>query len=171
MSMIDRLDVPGSNGWLGLTACPGREPGLLRGNPRLLQQDLAAYARLGAVAVVTLVEQPELEMLGLPELGARVRDAGLAWEHLPIPDFHAPGPRFESAWPEAGARVHAHVGAGHGVVVHCLAGLGRTGTVAARILIEAGLAPREALERVRAARPGAVQSTAQRDYVLRRGWD
>ncbi|HYW04711.1 MAG TPA: protein-tyrosine phosphatase family protein [Gammaproteobacteria bacterium] len=167
MGVIDYLDIPGTTGWLGLTACPGREPGLLRGDSALLTQELARFSALGATAVLTLVEQPELEMLGLPELGERVRAAGLEWRHLPIQDFHAPGPAFEAAWPRARLAMYRHLHAGAGVIVHCLAGLGRTGTVASRVLIEAGLAPEDALRRVRAARPGSVQSREQLGYILR----
>ena len=52
------------------------------------------------------------------------------------------------------------------MVVHCLAGLGRSGTVAARLLIELGHDPDEAIRRVRLARPGAIQSAAQEHYLL-----
>lgn len=167
MNGIDRIEVPGTAGWLGLTACPGREPGLLRGDSVRLAQDLARFSALGAAAVVTLVEQAELEMLGLADLGERVHAAGLHWQHLPIPDFHAPGPAFEGAWPRAAADLHKHLRSGAGVIVHCLAGLGRTGTVASRVLIEAGLTPKQALRRVRATRPGSVQSREQLDYIFR----
>jgi ADP-ribosyl-[dinitrogen reductase] hydrolase len=38
--------------------------------------------------------------------------------------------------------------------------------IAARLLIELGEAPRKALERVRAARPGAVETREQEQHVL-----
>jgi ADP-ribosyl-[dinitrogen reductase] hydrolase len=56
---------------------------------------------------------------------------------------------------------------GNRIVVHCRGGLGRTGVIAARLLIELGEAPDKALQRVRAARPGAVETPEQEDYVLR----
>jgi ADP-ribosyl-[dinitrogen reductase] hydrolase len=52
------------------------------------------------------------------------------------------------------------------LVIHCKGGLGRTGVVAARLLIELGETPNAALARVRAARPGAVETPEQEDYVL-----
>jgi ADP-ribosyl-[dinitrogen reductase] hydrolase len=51
--------------------------------------------------------------------------------------------------------------------VHCRGGLGRAGTVAARLLAELGMAPADAISRVRAVRPGAIQTQAQREYVMR----
>ena len=55
---------------------------------------------------------------------------------------------------------------GQSLVVHCRGSLGRTGLIVARLLIALGEAPRKALEQVRAARPGAVETRAQEQYVL-----
>jgi ADP-ribosyl-[dinitrogen reductase] hydrolase len=52
------------------------------------------------------------------------------------------------------------------IVVHCLAGLGRTGTLAARVLVEAGAPPERAVESVRRARPGTIQTERQERHVL-----
>ena len=56
--------------------------------------------------------------------------------------------------------------AGHRVLVHCRGGLGRAGTVAARLLVELGVPAVEAIRRVRAARPGAIETIEQQQYVL-----
>ncbi len=45
------------------------------------------------------------------------------------------------------------------------AGLGRAGTVAARLLIGAGKLPEDAIGSVRRARPGAIESKSQEDYL------
>ena len=55
---------------------------------------------------------------------------------------------------------------GESVVVHCRGGLGRTGLIAVRLLVELGESPVSALVRVRAARPGAVETVEQEKYVL-----
>lgn len=49
--------------------------------------------------------------------------------------------------------------------MHCKGGLGRAGTVAARLLIEFGQAPEDAIACVRAARPGAIETHQQETYL------
>ena len=53
------------------------------------------------------------------------------------------------------------------MVLHCYAGLGRTGLVAARILIEFGELPVRAIALVRAARRGTIQTAEQEAYLHR----
>jgi protein-tyrosine phosphatase len=44
-------------------------------------------------------------------------------------------------------------------------GLGRTGTVAGRLLVEFGDEPETAIKKIRAARQGSIETTAQEKYV------
>lgn len=145
------VDAPGG-GRLGLGAFPNEE--------RLLR--LKAE---GIRAVVTLVGADEMALLGFADLGRRVRALGMAWVHLPLGDFTAPGQGFEAGWREASPALRAELARGGAVFVHCRMGLGRTGTVGARLLVEMGMAPEAALRAVRGARPGAVETPEQERHV------
>ena len=91
---------------------------------------------------------------------------GLDWYHLPIRDVSIPSAAFEVQWREAGGVLQSLLLDGQSLVVHCRGGIGRTGLVAARLLIELGESPVTALQRVRIARPGAVETAEQEQYVL-----
>lgn len=155
-------------GRLGLTLCPGKQDRYSQTGP--WARDLAAISDWGAGALVTLMEGHELTQLGVGDLGSAARRQGLDWHHLPIPDVSVPDATFAAAWPTASAVLREHLRAGRGVLVHCRGGLGRSGLVVAGLLIELGEAPAAALARVRAVRPGAVETAAQERYVLSWPW-
>ena len=71
----------------------------------------------------------------------RVRTGSMEWWHLPIRDGRSPPARgFEDRWEIAGEALRDRLRLGFDVLVHCRGGLGRAGTVAARLLAELGLA-------------------------------
>jgi protein-tyrosine phosphatase len=158
-------EVLGLPGRLGLTCVPGalrRETSL---EPdRRLRDDLAAMAREeGVTTLVTLLSEYDVsDMLG-DEFGNLAQREGIEWLHLPVEDGWVPEP------PEGACRLVARIlerlRTGRRVVIHCLAGLGRTGTIAACCLVALGRRPREAMARVRAARPGAIQTPPQERFV------
>lgn len=165
-----RIDwVPAAAGRLGMTFCPGkRQADAATGAwERDLGADLAAIHTWGARALVTLNEASELAALAVGG-GALEREAGrlgLDWLHLPIPDAGVPDAGFEASWGRAGVWLRDQLRRGRDLVVHCKGGLGRTGMVAARLLVELGEAPEAAIARVRAARPGAIETRAQEEHV------
>lgn len=155
-------------GLVGLTLCPGKHQswGLTGAWARDLLLDLDAVADWNAAVVVTLVEPDELERLKVPTLGEAVRSRHMEWLHLPIRDRGVPGDDFEAAWVDAGERLRNRLRAGFNVLVHCMGGLGRAGTIASRLLVELGWSPEEAIRAVRKVRPGALETDEQEDFVF-----
>jgi ADP-ribosyl-[dinitrogen reductase] hydrolase len=163
---IAAVPVGEGMGRIGITFCPGKKQASAWTGAwdRDLGLD-AAIAERGAAAVVTLVEDHELCSLQVQGLGQAVRDAHMDWLHLPIVDVSVPCSRFEAEWREVGEGLRNRLRHGFDVVVHCKGGLGRAGTIAARLLVELGWQADRAIEAVRKARPGAIEVSSQEAHV------
>jgi hypothetical protein len=109
----------------------------------------------------------ELARLRLQSLPGLLASAGIALYRAPISAQQVPAADFENAWQKIGPRLRDILWQGGKVALHCRDGKERTGVVAARLLVELGCQPLDAINRVRAARPGAIESTAQEEYVHR----
>ena len=164
---IDPVSAGKGMGRIGITLCPGKtDPhGMTGAWKRDLTEDLDAIRDWGARAVVTLVTPREMVDLKVPNLGDGVRSRRMEWWHLPIPDGHAPDEAFEARWVEAGAAIRNHLRSGRDVLVHCKGGLGRAGTMAARLMVELGTPPEDAIRLVRESRCGAIENRKEEAHV------
>ena len=154
-------------GWLGLAPIPGR-----RGD---YFADFARLVRWEPSLVLTMVTEPELRRVGAETLGEDLAALDVGWHHLPVDDLGAPPPETVSRWPEVSAEAHRIFGNGGKVLAHCYGGCGRSGMVLMRLLVEAGEDADPALERLREARPCAVETEGQRAWAAipmyeRLGW-
>jgi hypothetical protein len=158
-----------SHGRIGITFCPGKQDNAAATGAwaRDLAADLDVIAAWGARLVVTLVEPTELAALKVPGLGADIQGRGIEWRHLPIADYSVPSEAFEKQWETHGRDIRALLCSGGDVLVHCKGGLGRAGMMAARLLVELGVAPDQAIREVRRARKGAIETPAQLALVRR----
>ena len=102
-----------------------------------------------------------------PHDPARLERHGLREAHLPVKDFAAPSPEQIQRGVDA---ILEALAAGEAAAVHCGGGLGRTGTVLVCYLMASndGVGAEEAVRRVRALRPGSVETPAQLAAV--RAW-
>src|SRR5215472_504411 len=149
----------GGAGRLGITPCPGR-----RDRGRDLRTDLAQLRSQGATRLLCLLTDSELHWAGVPELGPRAQAAGLTYRRFPVPDQGTP----EIA--DAQELVHwcrEATERGEAVVVACMGGLGRSGTIVACFLVTAGMSPDAAIAAVRTARgPRALETVAQEEFAV-----
>ena len=164
---IDWVVTP-AGGRIGMCACPGGRRIRVSGADIAddLERDLHAISASGAAGLVSLIEQAEFEILRVTTLPVSSRKLGIWWRHLPIRDMRAPDETFEQRWQLEGTRLRGLLEQGTSVVFHCWAGLGRTGTVTARLLVELGTPPGTAIHRIREARLGAIQSPEQEEHIL-----
>ena len=156
-------------GQIGITLCPGKKGPRRSGGAwnRDLGLDLDAIQHWGATAVISLITHEEIDFLQVRGLREAVEERHMEWWHLPIPDVCPPGPPFERDWKIAGEAIRDRLRMGFDVLVHCRGGLGRAGTVAARLLVELGESPDSAVHRVRAARRHAIETGDQKHHVER----
>lgn len=157
------------HGVLGLTFCPGKSGPSVFGEDwdRDLETDLDAARDWSASMVLTLVEPHELDMLQVEGLGAAVEARGMTWMHAPIKDVSIPDAAFERRWTLVGHLLRSELKKGNRIVLHCRGGRGRAGLVAARLLVEFGADADAAIDTVRRARPGTIETREQEDYVRR----
>lgn len=153
-----RFDIlPLGKGQIGIAPLPGRN--------RDLEGDLLQVIRFAPGLVISMTGSGEMAALGAGDLPARLARAGIPWAHFPITDFGLPDATTDAGWPTLAAQVLAVLEGGYRVFVHCKAGLGRSGMVVLRLMIEAGEAPDAALARLRACRPGTVETVAQENWA------
>lgn len=121
-------------------------------------------AHVGATTVVCLNHEAELERY--PGYVAWLRQQPpdrLVW--WPIPDLGAPGLDEALQLLEA---LTARLGTGERLLMHCGAGVGRAGTVAAGLVMLSGSSLEDAIALVRAHRPLAgPEAGAQTELLVR----
>lgn len=158
-----------TSGALGITFAPGKRAPSIEGPrwDRDLELDLLRLRRFHrADTLVCLLEDHELERLGIARYEGRVRAHGMELLRLPIVDGDVPSSvRATRALVDA---VRERVARGERVVVHCRGGLGRAGTIAGCVLVASGYDAASALELLAERRsPHCPETTAQRAFVER----
>ena len=110
----------------------------------------------GFEVIVSLTEFPLNEAL--------VEEFGFSVKHIPVRDFEAPTLEQVKDFIAFAEKARAE---GKKLVVHCDAGIGRTGTVLACYLVSKGYNAAKAIEEVRVKRPGSVETIEQEELVMK----
>jgi predicted protein tyrosine phosphatase len=105
---------------------------------------------VGVRMLVCLTPRSELAQLS-PQYHTAVSTGTLPFRWLNAPMRNFGLPEDAAGFREAVRQIADALRAGDGVVLHCAAGLGRTGSTAACVLKALGLSTSEALQRVRDA--------------------
>lgn len=154
----DLFTVAGLRGGLIFTPCPGT-----RG--ATLESALDTLQAAGACAVITLLPSSELADNQVEDLPERCAARGMEWFQLPVPDEQNPGEAFDTHWGQHRQRILELLEKDCRVAIHCKGGSGRTGLIAARILIERGVPRKRAIGWVQALRPKAIRHPAHAAWI------
>jgi len=163
---IDTITVPNTVGCMGLVACPGVRVHQPTGvNRKHLLADIEELKNWGVNGLVSLIEAHEFKLNKVEQLPKMLEDAGIWWLHLPIIDMEIPDQDFEDEWAVQGERIRHALRIGERVALHCYAGLGRTGMIGARLLVEMGMDNEAAIAAVRNPNPRRIQTKRQSQFV------
>jgi protein-tyrosine phosphatase len=155
--------------WTKLHWVDGPWPGklALAARPRggeWLDDEMTAWRRAGVDTVFSLLTHEEESDLDIAHEAAQAKTHGMEFLSFPIPDRQVPD--SESRLAKALEKLDKELGAGRNVALHCRQGIGRTGLVAACLLLTKGLDPETAVRRLSAARGTSIPETAeQRNWI------
>ena len=157
LPILYKLSIPDIQGQLSIMAKPiGGE---------WLDDSIQGLKLLGVDGMVSLLERPEQYELGLAQQADCCQAHGLSYLNFPIPDRGLPITIKAVALAK---QLYAEISTGKHLVIHCRAGIGRTGIIAGAVLVASGLDPQLALTRISQARGVTVPDTdEQRMWLLK----
>ena len=144
--------IPGP--WRGRLAIAARPRG-----GDWLNDEAEGWRRAGLDVVVSLLEDDEAAQFDLLDERQAAEYRGISFISFPIPDRGVPVSTREAV--SLMARIAAELDAGKTVAVHCRQGIGRSGLIAAGVLVTSGKSPKEAIQTVSSARGVAVPETLE----------
>lgn len=140
--------------WLGKLALAARPRG-----GEWLDGEIESWKREGVGTVLSLLTPEEENDLDIAAEGSTARSHGMKFWSFPILDRQVPA--SENHLSRALKNLDAELEAGRNVVIHCRQGVGRTGLVAACLLVMNGIEPEAAVQRLSAARGFRVPETPE----------
>lgn len=152
------LACPNSKGQLLLTPCPGSK------GVNLIDS-LMELQNAGATVVITLMTEPEMHINSVERLPQICEQLDLTWVHMAVEDEGAPNNEFTTHWQQVGPKIHQRLDNNENIVIHCKGGSGRTGILAAQILMERGAPMQPTIDTIKAVRPNAFVHAVQVNYM------
>lgn len=122
-----------------------------------LEDEIKAWAAEGVTVAVSLLTSGEVVELGLTEEAALCKRNNIRFVSFPIPDRSVPA----ATTPVSGliGEITDALRRGQNVAIHCRAGVGRSSTIAACVLVQSGMHARHAFATIGDIRGLSVPDT------------
>ncbi len=131
-----------------------------------IEDEFSGIARWGIDRIVSLLEDKEAFEVGLTDEKQLAEKYGMEFISYPIPDRGLPNTIQE--YLNFTKRLYHDAAGGLNTVVHCRAGIGRTGIIAAGVLLHCGFSFTEAFEHISKIRGVSVPDTQEQiDWVAK----
>ena len=128
-----------------------------------LEEYIQGLQQLNITTVVSLLESQEQYELGLRQQPVYCANYDITYIHFPIPDRGLPSTPKAL---ELAKQLWQRIDEGEHVVIHCRAGIGRTGIIAGAVLVANGIKPPQALQLISEARSVKVPDTDEQEAWL-----
>jgi len=130
--------------------------------PRLNNSDIGILTNNKIRVVISLLHNKEVFNFDPVLVNSIYQSYGIRFLNFPIPDMDVP--KMELAW-EFIPKI-AEMLMRDNVLIHCLAGKGRSGTIAACVLMQYGYTSEQAIKIVRRQRFGAISTIEQENFIF-----
>jgi len=150
-----KIETIGS-GFIAIMAYPGKEQDAVSA--------IASLAHDGIRQVVSLLEPAEAAALGLEGEAQLVAAESMTFVSFPIHDMGLPA--SVCAFAGLARDLYRQIDAGVNTLVHCRGGVGRSGLLAAAVLLHCGMDPRQACEQITRLRGLRVPETPEQGAWL-----
>lgn len=130
-----------------------------------IEDEFSGIASWGIDRIVSLLENHEASEVGLGAEQQLAEKYDMEFISYPIPDRGLPSSVKE--YLEFTKRLYHETAGGLNTVIHCRAGIGRTGIIAAGVLLHCGFEPKDAIDHISKQRGVAVPDTQEQiDWVV-----
>jgi len=129
-----------------------------------IEEEFSGLKRLGIDKIVSLLESFEQYDVGLEKEEVLCIKNGMEYSSFPIPDRGLPNTLQAKKFSK---ELYTEICNGKHIVIHCRAGIGRTGIIAGAVIVNTGITALEAFTLISEARGVQVPDTEEQENWLK----
>jgi protein-tyrosine phosphatase len=130
-----------------------------------LDKSLKTIKDLGVKKIYNFLTKEELEKLKLQIYSKKIKNSKLEYTIFPIQDRSVPDANKRVLFSNIINEMFLLINKEKFLLIHCHAGLGRSGLVSAILLKKFGLDSQQAIKLIRTKRPGSIETEEQEKFI------